>query len=112
MDFNLSEFWAKSELCFCGLYLYSGIFIFAPNLTYLCCLLDLIPIIGSIWFTCLNCSHFLLSDFSSVFAVNLLMECELFAEGLFGTNREFAILEGICDANGLVIYGLTVEFEC
>ena len=39
------------------------------------------------------------------------MECELFAVRLFGTNCEFAILEGFCDANGVVKYGLTAEFE-
>ena len=52
-----------------------------------------------------------MSDICSAFAVNLSMECELFAVRLFGTNCQFAILEGICDANGGFKYGLTVEFE-
>ena len=39
------------------------------------------------------------------------MQCELFAVRLFGTNCEFAIFEGICDANDVFKYGLTVEIE-
>ena len=56
---------------------------------------------GSIGFTGSNCSNSLLSDFCSAYAVNFLKECELFSVRLFDTNCEFAILEGICDANGV-----------
>ena len=38
------------------------------------------------------------------------MECGLFTVGLFGTIVGLKILEGICDANGVYEYGLTVEF--
>ena len=35
-EWILSEFWAKSELCFCELYIYSEICLFALNLGYFC----------------------------------------------------------------------------
>ena len=64
---------------------------------------------GFIGYNCSDCSHSLLSDFCSAFAANLLTECDLFTVGLFGTICGSKILEGICDANGVFKYGLTVE---
>ena len=65
---------------------------------------------GFIGYNCSDCSHFLASEFCNAFAANLLMECDLFIFGLFGTICGFKILEGICDANGVLKFGLTVEY--
>ena len=66
---------------------------------------------GIIGYNCSECSHSLLSDFCTAFAAIFLMECELFAVILFATICGFGLLEGICDANSVLKYGLTVEFE-
>ena len=62
-----------------------------------------------IGYNCSDCLHSLLSDFCRAFAANLLLECDLLTVGLFGKICDFKILEGICNTNGVLKYGLTVE---
>ena len=55
---------------------------------------------GCIGDNCSDRSHFLLSDFCTSFAANLLLECELLTLRLFSASCNFVTLSGICDANG------------
>ena len=84
----------------CKWFLYLGICAFALNSVLLGGLLDLITIMGCNGDNCSDCSHSLLSDICTSFAVNLLMECELLTLRLFSANCNFVTLSGICDANG------------
>ena len=45
-----------------------------------------------------DCLHSLMSDFCSVDAANLLMECDLCKGQLFSAKNGFEIIRGNCDA--------------
>ena len=64
---------------------------------------------GFIGHNCSDCSHSLLPKLCSIFAATLLTEFGLVTVGLFGRICGFDILEGICDANGVFKYVLTVD---
>ena len=112
ISFSLSSSFqmTQSRTCFnmAWLYLYLQFDTFPLNLRNLWWLFELVPNMGFIGSNCSDCSHYLMSDFCSAFAANLLMECNLFICSLFSAMCDFKFWGGICDAIDIFKWGLKI----